>query len=72
MEKGCLYDRHLLISVRELISTDRLGYSREGTNSDSVPIDFDLTVDTEEYKMIKDFKICFLSNNILDKSLTCS
>ena len=60
LNKGCLYDKHLLISVREIISTERWGYSREGTNSASRPIDFDLTVDTEEYKMIKHFKTILL------------
>jgi hypothetical protein len=59
MENGCLYDRYLLVLIREILSTDRWGYSREGTNCTSIPIDFDLTVDTEEYKMIKNFKICF-------------
>ena len=60
LNKGCLYDRHLLVSVREILSTERWGYSREGTNSSSRPIDFDLTVDTDDYKMIKKFKSCLL------------
>ena len=60
LNKGCLYDKYLLISIRNLIETDRWGYSREGTNCASIPIDFDLTVDTDEYKMIKKFTKIFI------------
>ena len=60
LNKGCLYDRHLLVSIKEVISTERWGYSREGTNCASIPIDFDLTVNTEEYKMIKHFSISLI------------
>ena len=30
LERGCLYERHLLIPIKEIISNDRGGYSREG------------------------------------------
>jgi hypothetical protein len=58
LTRGCLYDRHLLVSIKEIIETERWGYSREGTNSSSRPIDFDLKLNTEEYKTIKHFKTC--------------
>jgi hypothetical protein len=60
LTRGCLYDRYLLIPIKEIISTERWGYSREGTNSATRPIDFDLTVNTDEYKMIKKFKTILL------------
>ena len=60
LTRGCLYDRHLLVSIKEIISTDRWGYSRDGTNSTSRPIDFNLKVNTDEYKMIKHFKTILL------------
>ena len=59
LHKGCLYDRYLLVSVKEVISTERWDWNRENTNYSSRLIDFDLTVNTDEYKMIKKFtKIC--------------
>jgi len=60
LNKGCMYDRHLLIPIKEILSTERWGYSREGINCSSMPIDFDLTVNTDEYKMIKHFTKIFI------------
>jgi hypothetical protein len=60
LNKGCLYDRYLLVSIKELISTERWGYDRCGINSTSRELDFDLTVDTDEYKMIKKFNISLI------------
>ena len=60
LERGCLYERYLLIPIKEIISNDRWGYSRTGTNCASIPIDFDLTVNTDEYEIIKKFTITFM------------
>jgi hypothetical protein len=35
LNKGCLYDRYLLVSIKNIIETERWGYSREGVNSTS-------------------------------------
>jgi hypothetical protein len=60
LNSGCLYDRYLLIPIKEILSTERWGYSRYGINSTSRLIDFDLKVNTDEYKMIKKFTIAFI------------
>jgi hypothetical protein len=49
----------LLVPIKHILSTDRWGYNREGINSLSRPVDFDLSVSTEEYKEIKNFNIVF-------------
>ena len=54
-----LFDKELLVPIKEILSTDRWGYNRRGINSLSRPLDFDLSVSTEEYKDIKNFNIVF-------------
>ena len=54
-----LLDRYLLVPIKNIISTQRWGYNREGTNSNSRPLDFDLLVNTEEYKDITNYTIVF-------------
>lgn len=55
-----LFERELLISIKNILSTDRWGYDREGKNGNYRPIDFDLSVDVEEYKEIKKYTIVFI------------
>ena len=54
-----LFDKELLVPIKEILSTDRWGYNRRGINSLSRPLDFDLSVSTQEYKDIKNFNIVF-------------
>jgi hypothetical protein len=56
---GYLYEKELLVPIKDLLSTDRWGYNRRGINSLSRPLDFNLSVSTEEYKEIKGFNIVF-------------
>ena len=56
---GYLFDKELLVPIKKILSTDRWGYNRRGINSLSRPLDFDLSVSTEEYKDIKNFNIVF-------------
>ena len=56
---GCLFDKEFLVPIKHILSTDRWGYNRDGTNSLSRPVDFDLSVSTEEYKEITNFNIVF-------------
>lgn len=56
---GCLFDQQLLVPIKNILSTDRWGYNRDGINSLSRPLDFDLSVNTEEYKEIQNFNIVF-------------
>ena len=48
-------DQFLLIPVKRLLDTERWGYDRSGFNSTSRPLDFDLSVDLDIYKEIKNF-----------------
>ena len=56
---GSLFEKELLVPIKEILSTERWGYNRRGINSLSRPLDFDLSVTTEEYKEIKNFNIVF-------------
>jgi len=60
IEDGCLFDKYLLVPIKEILSNTRWGYDREGTNSNSRPIDFDLSVATDEYKELEKYNIVFI------------
>jgi hypothetical protein len=60
IEDGCLFDKYLLVPIKEILSSTRWGYDREGTNSNSRPIDFDLSVATDEYKELEKYNIVFI------------
>ena len=56
---GPLFEKELLVPIKDILSTSRWGYNRHGINSSSRSLDFDLSVSTEEYKEINHFKIVF-------------
>ena len=60
LKSGCLFDKNLLVPVKEILTTDRWGYERYGTNGISRPIDFDLSVTIEKYKVIEKTEIVFI------------
>lgn len=62
IENGCLFDKYLLVPIKEILSSTRWGYDREGTNSNSKPIDFDLSIATDEYKQLEKYNIVFILN----------
>ena len=55
-----LFDEELLLSIKNILRTDRWGYNREGRNGNYRPIDFDLSVDIEKYKEIEKYTIVFI------------
>ena len=55
----CLFEKELLVPIKDILSTDRWGYNRNGINSLSRPLDFDLSVSIEEYKEMEHFNIVF-------------
>ena len=59
LSQGSLFDQQFLIPIKEILSTERYGYDRYGTNNSSRSIDFDLSLNTEKYKEIKNFNIVF-------------
>jgi hypothetical protein len=60
LDKGCLFDKYLLVPVKRLLSTDRWGYDRDETNSSSRPIDFDLSINTDKYNEIDKTEIVLI------------
>lgn len=52
-----LWDKYLLIPLKEILYTTRWGYNREGTHASSRPIDFDLSVNI---KGIENFQYVFI------------
>lgn len=57
---GCLIDKYLLVPVKQILSTDRWGYDRYGTNGSSRSINFDLSLDTDKYNEITNYEIVFI------------
>lgn len=57
---GCLLYKELLFPIKNILSTERWGYNRVGINSSSRPLDFNLSINTEEYKEIKNFNVVFI------------
>ena len=51
-EDGVLWDRYLLVPVKEILRTTRYGYDRYGTNATSRSLDFDFNISTNKYKDI--------------------
>ena len=60
LSEGTLFERYLLVSVKDILETERWGYERYGVNSASRPLDFDLSVDLTIYEEIKNFKVIFM------------
>ena len=60
LENGCLLDQYLPVPIKKILACERWGYERSGTNSVSRPLDFDLSVDTEKYKLLEKFEIAFI------------
>jgi hypothetical protein len=58
--RGCLFEKYLLVPIKEILETERWGYERYGVNSAARPLDFDLSLDLKEYTEIKNFSIVFI------------
>ena len=59
LNDGTLFERYLLVPVKDILETERWGYERYGVNSASRPLDFDLSVDLKKYEDIKNFNVVF-------------
>jgi hypothetical protein len=60
LNKRYLFDQVLLLPVKEILTNERWGNDRFGTNSISRPLDFDLSVNIDKYKEIEKFEIVFI------------
>jgi len=59
LNDGTLFERYLLVPVKDILETERWGYERYGVNSASRSLDFDLSVDLKLYEEIKNYTIIF-------------
>ena len=59
IKDGSLFERYLLVPVKDILETERWGYERYGVNSASRPLDFNLSIELKEYEEIKNFSIIF-------------
>jgi len=59
LKDGTLFERYLLVPVKDILETERWGYERYGVNSASRPLDFDLSVELTKYQDIKNFNVVF-------------
>ena len=59
LSNGTLFERYLLVSVKDILDTERWGYERYGVNSASRPLDFDLSVELTKFQDIKNFNVIF-------------
>lgn len=59
LEHRCLLDRELLVPFHSILSCERWGHDRYGTNSTSRPIDFEL-IHHNPYKDIEKTRIVFI------------
>ena len=60
VKDGTLFERYLLVPIKDILETERWGYERYGINSASRPLDFDLSVDLKAYADIKNFSVVFI------------
>ena len=60
LSNGCLFDKTLVIHIKEIAQMTRWGYDRHGKNCVTMPMDFDLSVDIEKYKGIEKTEIAFI------------
>ncbi len=60
LDKGCLLDKALLVPLKDILTMDRWGHDRDGSNCISRPMDFDLSVNIEKYAEIENKEIVFI------------
>ena len=61
LRNGCLFERELLLPMKQILETQRWGYDRYGRNSSYCPIDYLYpSLDIEKYKEIEKFTIVFI------------
>ena len=51
LTNGCLFEKELLLPIKQILETARWGHDRDGINSNYCPINFDLSVDIEKSKL---------------------
>jgi len=61
LTNGCLFERELLLPIKNILETERYGYDRYGRNGSYCPIVFTSpSLDIEKYKEIEKYTIVFI------------
>jgi hypothetical protein len=61
LTNGCLFERELLLPIKNILETERWGYDRYGRNGKYCPIDnLSTSLDTEKYKDIEKYTIVLI------------
>ena len=61
LRNGCLFERELLLPIKNILETERCGYDRYGRNGSYCPIDYMCpSLDIEKYKDIEKYTIVFI------------
>jgi hypothetical protein len=61
LRNGCLFERELLLPIKQVLETERWGYDRYGRNGNYRPINFMTpALDMEKYKDIDKYTIVFI------------
>lgn len=61
LRNGCLFERELLLPIKQILETERWGYDRYGRNGSYCPIDFMCpSLDIEKYKKIEKYTIVLI------------
>jgi hypothetical protein len=60
LDNGRLFEQHLLVPIKEILTTERWGYDRYGTNSAYRSLDFDLSANIDKYKSIENTELVFI------------
>ena len=61
LRNGCLFERELLLPIKNILETERWGYDRYGINGSYCPINhLSPSLDIEKYKEIEKYTIVFI------------
>jgi hypothetical protein len=61
LRNGCLFEKELLLPIKNILETERWGYDRYGRNGSYCPIDYlSPALDIEKYKDIEKYTIVFI------------
>ena len=64
LENGCIFDQVFLVPLKEILTTQRYICDNQGINSISRKMDFDLSINIDKYKEIKNIEIVFILHHI--------
>lgn len=61
IRNGCLLEKHLLVPMKDILTTERWGYDRCGANGSACQLDMDsFTLNTLKYKDLSNYEVVFM------------